>query len=177
MIRIISGSHKGRRLQAPKDLPVRPTTDFAKEGLFNSMSHYMDFEQQTYLDLFAGIGNITFEMASRGCEDITCVDVNFKCCRFIQQTAEQLEFNQVRVIKQDAFDFIRKAKRKWSFIFCDPPYDLQETAQLPGLIFKHELLQPGGLLIIEHEERMKFQDVSHLVETRRYGKVNFSFFR
>jgi 16S rRNA (guanine966-N2)-methyltransferase len=177
MIRIISGSHKGRRLQAPKDLPVRPTTDFAKEGLFNSMSHYMDFEQQTFLDLFVGIGNITFEMASRGCEDITCVEVNFKCCSFIQQTVEQLEFNQVRVIKQDAFDFIRKAKRKWSFIFCDPPYDLKETAQLPGLIFKHELLQPGGLLIIEHEERMKFQDVSHLVETRRYGKVNFSFFR
>ena len=86
MIRIISGSHKGRRLQAPKDLPVRPTTDFAKEGLFNSMSHYMDFEQQTYLDLFAGIGNLTFEMASRGCEDITCVEVNFKCCRSMIQT-------------------------------------------------------------------------------------------
>ncbi len=177
MIRIISGTHKGRRIQAPSNLPTRPTTDFAKEGLFNMLVNRVDFEELKALDLFAGTGNISYELASRGVPDITSVDSDFRCIKFISKTAQDFDMKAIRAVRSDVFSFIRNAHRQWNFIFADPPFDQQEaTGELPGLIFEKDMLLPGGLLIIEHPERTHFRDTSHLVETRKYGKVNFSFF-
>jgi 16S rRNA (guanine(966)-N(2))-methyltransferase RsmD len=177
MIRIISGSRKGRKIVAPSNLPVRPTTDFAKEGLFNVLVNKIDFEEVKFLDLFAGTGNISFEMASRGCRDITCVDSDARCLKFINEISVKLEFPKFKTVRADAFSFMKSAKAKWDLIFVDPPYEQMETTgKIPGLIFESEMLSEGGLLIIEHPERTYFTDSSHMLETRKYGKVNFSFF-
>jgi len=177
MIRIISGTHKGRRIWAPSNLPVRPTTDFAKEGLFNVLVHKVNFEELKALDLFCGTGNISYELASRGCPEITSVDADFRCVKFVAETANKLDMKQIRAMRSDVRAFIRSARGQWNFIFADPPYDQAEkTAELPSAIFEKEILAPGGLLIIEHPDRMSFSDTSRLIETRRYGKVNFSFF-
>lgn len=177
MIRIISGSRKGRKITAPSSLPVRPTTDFAKEGLFNVLVNRIDFEEVKFLDLFAGTGNISFEMASRGCKNITCVDSDSRCLKFIMETSNLLEFPKFKTIRADAFSFIKSAKGKWDLIFVDPPYEqVETTGNIPKLIFEAGMLEPGGLLIIEHPERIYFTDTSHMLETRKYGKVNFSFF-
>ncbi|MCU0434438.1 MAG: RsmD family RNA methyltransferase [Bacteroidia bacterium] len=175
-MRIISGTHKGRRITAPANLPVRPTTDFAKEGLFNVLGNRIDFEEETVLDLFAGTGNISYELASRGCKNITCVDADARCIKFIQDTAAKFEFRNLRTMRSDVFSFIRKGGKPYSLIFADPPFDMAETAKLPGLIFQHNLLAPGGLLIIEHPDTTRFEDTSKLTEIRKYGKVHFSFF-
>lgn len=175
-LRIIGGEFKGRKISAPSNLPVRPTTDYAKEGLFNVLNNRIDFESVKALDLFAGTGNISYELASRGCQSITCVDADFRCIKFIASTAEAFGFRQVKVVRSDVYSFLTKAKGQWDFIFADPPYDQKDTVRLPEFVFKKELLAPGGLLIVEHPERMQFNDTSRLVETRSYGKVNFSFF-
>lgn len=176
MIRIISGTHKGRRISAPSNLPVRPTTDFAKEGLFNVLGNRIDFEDEAVLDLFAGTGNISYELASRGCKNITCVDTDARCIKFIQDTAAKFEFRSIRTLRSDVFSFIRKGGKPFSLIFADPPFDMEETATLPKLIFDNNLLAPGGLLIIEHPDTTRFTDTSNLKEVRKYGKVHFSFF-
>jgi 16S rRNA (guanine966-N2)-methyltransferase len=176
-IRIISGSLKGRRITAPSGLPVRPTTDFAKEGLFNFLNNQIDFEEVKALDLFAGTGNITYELASRGCTEVLAVDSDSRCAKFISDTAAKLELRQIRTVRSDVYSFIGKAMGKWNLIFADPPYDQQETSTLPGLIFKKNMLAPDGYLIIEHAVRMHFEDTSRLRETREYGKVHFSIFR
>jgi 16S rRNA (guanine(966)-N(2))-methyltransferase RsmD len=177
MIRIISGSHKGRRILAPASLPVRPTTDYAKEGLFNILVHKIDFEELKALDLFAGTGNISYELASRGCTDITCVDSDARCLKFISETSEKIGFKKFRTVRSDVFDFIKGAKGKWNFIFVDPPYEqVETTGKIPALIFEKEMLEPGGMLIIEHPAKIFFSNTSKLVETRKYGSVHFSFF-
>jgi 16S rRNA (guanine(966)-N(2))-methyltransferase RsmD len=177
MIRIISGSQKGRRISAPYSLPVRPTTDFAKEGLFNLLSNRIDLEACRVLDLFAGTGNISYEFASRGCTNITSVDADARCIRFIQDTTTKLNLRTIKTIRQDVFTFInRNSSSEWSLIFADPPFDLDKKAELPGLIFEHNLLTTDGLLVIEHPQNTRFTDTSHLLETRKYGKVQFSFF-
>ena len=141
MIRIISGSHKGRRILAPSTLPVRPTTDYAKEGLFNVLVHKVDFENLKTLDLFAGTGNISYELASRGSTDVTCVDSDSRCLKFISETSEKIGFKKFRTIRSDAYAFIKGAKGKWDFIFVDPPYeDVMNTGKLPALIFEKEQL-------------------------------------
>src|SRR5574337_1177605 len=177
MLRIISGTLKGRRITAPSNLPVRPTTDFAKEALFNVLNNKIDFEQTKVLDLFAGTGNISYELASRGCPEILAVDADFRCVRFIGETAQKLELKQIRVIRSDVYSFLAKAKGKWDLIFADPPYDQKKTASLPGLVFEKDLLAENGLLIIEHAKQLEFEDASRLAETRVYGKVNFSLFQ
>lgn len=177
MIRIISGSRKGRQITAPSSLPVRPTTDFAKEGLFNVLVNRVDFEELKVLDLFAGTGNISYEFASRGCKDITCVDSDSRCLKFISETSIKLEFPKFKTIRSDVFSFIKTAKGNWNLIFVDPPYeDVERTGTIPELIFAKEMLEKGGLLIIEHPERIRFTDTRFMLETRKYGKVNFSFF-
>lgn len=177
MIRIISGSHKGRKILAPASLPVRPTTDYAKEGLFNILVHKIDFGELKALDLFAGTGNISYELASRGCTDITCVDSDSRCLKFISETSEKIGFKKFRTVRSDVFAFIKGAKGKWNFIFVDPPYEQMETTgKIPALIFEKEMLEPGGMLIIEHPAKIFFTDTSKLVETRKYGNVSFSFF-
>jgi 16S rRNA (guanine(966)-N(2))-methyltransferase RsmD len=176
MIRIIGGSHKGRKISAPKNLPVRPTTDFAKEALFNILRNKFDFEEITALDLFCGTGNISYELASRGTKDITCVDIDSGCIHFVKQTAKQFEFDAIHASNYDVFKFLKKQTRQWDFIFADPPFTHQQTTEIPGIIFEHNLLKEDGWLIVEHPPRTVFPPGLPLVDIRTYGKVNFAIF-
>ncbi|WP_452222811.1 16S rRNA (guanine(966)-N(2))-methyltransferase RsmD [Lacinutrix chionoecetis] len=177
-MRIVSGEFKGRRITAPKKLPVRPTTDMAKEALFNILNNQYYFNDISVLDLFAGTGNISYEFASRGTEKITCVDANFGCIKFINETAES--FNMpLQTIKSDVFKFLENSNTKHTIIFADPPYDfpVEEFSKIPELVFKNNLLETDGLLIVEHS---KHTDISHLVNyshSKSYGGNRFSFFK
>ncbi len=176
-MRIISGTYKGRRLTAPKNLPVRPTTDFAKEALFNILRVRYYFEELTVLDLFSGTGNISFEFASRGVPTITSVDEHHGCIQFINKISQEFEF-PITTIKSDVKKYLEKATGKFDIIFADPPYDFTEVA-LRGLseeIFNNSLLNPEGLLIIEHAKQNDLSSFPHFVEARKYGSSVFSFF-
>lgn len=175
-MRIISGSHRGRRIITPTNLPVRPTTDLAKEALFNILMNRIDFEETRVLDLFAGTGNISFEFASRDCPEVTAVEQNFKCIEFMKKTTMLLAFTTLRVIRSDVYQFIRQNRKTYDLVFADPPYEMESVDELPGLIFKNKLLNPAGLLILEHDKKISFKHYPELLETRIYGKVNFSFF-
>ena len=176
-MRIISGTHKGKRLTAPKNLPVRPTTDFAKEGLFNILHHRLDMHESTVLDLFSGTGNIAYECASRGAERVTAVDGHYGCVKFISETADQLDFDIV-AIKSDVFKYLSKTKEQFSFIFADPPYnfELEQLSNIVQIIFENNLLKEEGFLIIEHTKHTDLSTVPHYEESRRYGGSVFSFF-
>jgi len=174
-MRIIRGTLKGRRIQAPSNLPVRPTTDFAKESLFNVLNNRIDFEELNVLDLFAGIGGISFEFASRGAS-VLAVENNPKCADFIKQTAEKLQVESIRVMQTDTFAYIAKTKQTFDLIFADPPYDLLTIDLLPTLIFEYKLLNPNGIFILEHSESHDYSDFPKFLELRKYGKVHFSFF-
>lgn len=176
-MRIISGTHKSRNIVAPKSLPVRPTTDFAKESLFNILGNYFDFDTITVLDLFSGTGNITYEFASRGCKKITSIDENFNCCSFIKKTITSLDFQNVTVIKSDVFSFLKYCKDPFDLIFADPPYEHKQIETIPNLVFEKKLLNKEGWLILEHSASNDFTNHSCFFEQRNYGKVNFSIFR
>jgi len=176
-MRIISGLFKGRRISAPKKLPVRPTTDMAKEALFNILNNQYYFDDISVLDLFSGTGNISYEFASRGTDTITAVDAHFGCIKFINETAEDFEMN-ITTIKSDVFKFLEKSKLKHTIIFADPPYDFDVEAfsKIPELVFKNELLEDEGILVVEHS---KHTDISHLENyaySKSYGGNMFSFF-
>ncbi|MFH1321118.1 MAG: RsmD family RNA methyltransferase [Bacteroidota bacterium] len=175
-MRIISGTHKGRRINPPKNLPVRPTTDFAKESLFNIMSNYFDFESLNVLDLFTGTGNISYEFASRGANDITSVDVNHKCLQFIKKITLALGFENINIIKNNAFKYLADCKDHYGIIFADPPYELEGIDLIAELVFDNKLLKNNGWLIIEHKKKTDFSKHKHFLEKRRYGEVNFSIF-
>ncbi len=175
-MRIVSGSLKGRRIQAPTNLPVRPTTDFAKESLFNVLNNRVDFEELDVLDLFAGIGSISCEFASRGAKSVLAVDNHPKCADFIKRTAENLQIQRMNVLCADTFAYIAKTRQKFDLIFADPPYDLSTLHLLPTLIFQYQLLNPNGIFILEHSEKHDFSTLPHFSELRKYGKVHFSFF-
>ena len=138
-MRIISGIHKGKRLFAPKNLPVRPTTDFAKEGLFNIIKYEFDIQRINVLDLFSGTGNISFEFASRGAKQIICIDDNYNCVSFVKQTSKELNFNQITVFKNDVFRYLKKYTTQFDLIFADPPYDLKYVDQIPRNRFFHKI--------------------------------------
>jgi len=176
-MRIISGTYKGKRLTAPKNLPVRPTTDFAKEALFNILNNQIYFPEVRFLDLFAGTGNISFEFASRGCEDITSVDAHYGCVKYIQQIAEELKF-PITGIKSDVFKYTQLSHPAFDVIFADPPYDfeLQRLADLAENIFQNNLLKSDGILIIEHTKHIDLSEIAHFQEARKYGGSVFSFF-
>jgi len=176
-MRIISGSHKGKRLMAPKKLPVRPTTDMSKEALFNILNNNFQFSQLSVLDLFSGTGNIAYEFASRGSQEVTAVDANFDCVKFIKKTAQELDLN-ITTIKSDVFKFLEKAFVKADIIFADPPYDFEKEKflKIPQLVFEHNLLNPNGQLIIEHSKHTDLSDLPNFKEGRRYGGSVFSFF-
>lgn len=177
MIRIISGQFKGRRISAPKKLPVRPTTDMAKESLFNILNNHYYFDEISVLDLFSGTGNISYEFASRGTEQITAVDANFGCIRFIQETAEQFEM-PISVIKSDVFKYLENSNSKYTIIFADPPYDfsVDQFSKIPELVFENNLLEEEGLLIIEHAKHTDLSNIDNYEYSKNYGGSSFSFF-
>lgn len=175
-MRIIAGTNKGRILHPPKGLPIRPTTDLGKESLFNILNNRIDFENLTVLDLFAGTGNISLEFASRGAAEVVAVDINSKCIDYIRKASHELSLDKVFTVKTNAFSFLKSVSRKFDVIFADPPYDMKETSEIPGLVFGNSLLAPDGWLILEHDVFKNFKDMPHFAEVRRYGKVHFSFF-
>jgi len=176
MIRIISGTHRSRVIHAPKNLPVRPTTDFAKESLFNILNNHFEFDEIKVLDLFSGTGNITYEFLSRECKDIISVDENYASCAFIKKTIEALKLPKARVIKSDAFSFLKNNLETYDVIFADPPYDLDKIAQIAPLVFEKKLLRENGWLIVEHGPSTDLSMQEHFKEKRKYGNVNFSIF-
>ncbi len=175
-MRIISGNHKGRHIVAPKNLPVRPTTDLAKESLFNILNNFFFFDNIKVLDLFAGTGNITYEFAAREALLVTAVDNNQHCINFIYKTIANLKFDNIHVIKSEVVDFLKSCKTKYNIIFADPPYNWEHYALLPELIFKNNLLLENGFLIIEHSSYINYAQYPKFYQYRKYGKVNFSIF-
>ncbi len=176
-MRIISGQYKGRRITAPKKLPVRPTTDMAKESLFNILNNTYYFDEISILDLFSGTGNISYEFASRGTEDIIAVDADYGCVKFINQTSDAFDMS-ISVIKSDVFKHLERSKRKHNIIFADPPYKftLEEFAKIPELVFANELLESDGFLIIEHSKYTDLSDLKYYSHSKSYGGNTFSFF-
>ena len=176
-MRIISGRHKGKRLSAPAKLPVRPTTDVAKEALFNILNNYYNIPSLKVTDLFSGTGNISYEFAARGTENITAVDANYDCVKFIKKTAAELDF-PITTIKSDVFKYLEKAPVKSDIIFADPPYDMEkdDLGKIVDLVFKNNMLEDEGQLIIEHSKHTDLSDLDHYQESRKYGGCVFSFF-
>ena len=174
-MRIIGGSLKGRIIN-PVDLNIRPTTDFAKEALFNILSNNYPFETLHVLDLFGGSGSISFEFASRGAPHITCVEMKAHNALFIKKTAIQLKLNSIQVIQQNVFDFITHCTQKYHLIFADPPFQLPLLASLPERMETSRLLHPNGIFILEHSGSFDFKSVHGFRSVRKYGNVHFSFF-
>ena len=172
-MRIISGTHKGRRLIAPKTLPVRPTADRAKEALFNILETRYYFEKKNVLDLFSGTGNISFEFASRGCEKIMAVDNNYNCVNYIEKTTKDLDFN-ISTIKSDCLQYLKNCKQQFSFIFADPPYNYNQYKELKNIVIDNNLIKKDGCLIIEHDKETTFEEDN--MELRKYGTIHFSIF-
>ena len=176
-MRIISGLYKSRKISAPKNLPVRPTTDMAKESLFNIINNLYYFDDVSVLDLFAGTGNISYEFASRGTEQITCVDQDFGCIKFINQTAAKFE-RPIEIFKSDVFKFLEKPSLQANIIFADPPYSftLEQFSKIPDLIFEKDILMEGGILIVEHSKHTDLSKVKNYTYSKSYGGNVFSFF-
>ncbi len=176
-MRIVSGTHKGKRITAPKKLPVRPTTDFAKEALFNILNNQYHFSALQVIDLFSGTGNIAYEFASRGAQSIIAVDAHYECVRFINKISEELDL-PITTVKSDVFRYLSAAPARAHIIFADPPYDF-ETENLQQIVettFEKELLLEGGVLIIEHSKKIDLSSLEHFRESRKYGNSVFSFF-
>ena len=177
-MRIIGGQFKGRKFFPPaKNWPTRPTTDYAKEGLFNILLNHFDFESLEVLDIFGGTGSHSYEFISRGCEDVIYVDKFSGCIDFVKKTAQTLDIeNNIRIIRMDVFKFIKSTHHKFNYIFAGPPYDLPDLDTIPDLIFSHKLLKDGGWLVLEHDANHSFQNHPLCFRERSYGKAIFSFF-
>ena len=175
-MRIISGKYRRRRFDVPKNIKARPTTDFARENLFNVLNNMIDFEALKALDLFAGTGAISFELLSRGVESVVSVEKHPTQFYFIKKVADELKDDNIIAIKGDVFKYIQSTRETFDFIFADPPYDLPNLEEIPDLVFRKGLLKPGGLFILEHSRKNDFSDRPEFDELRTYGSVNFSFF-
>lgn len=176
-MRIISGQFRGRRLTPPKNITARPTTDFAKESLFNLLNNRIDFEDCDMLDLFAGTGSIGLEFVSRGARSVTAVEMAHTQQNFIIATCKQLGIHSLTVVRSDVFKYLNACALRFDFIFADPPYMLEELPLLPNYIFERQLLKEGGLFVLEHGKTYDFSQHSHFAEHRAYGNVHFSFFK
>ncbi len=176
-MRIVSGKLKGRKINAPNKLPTRPTTDMAKEALFNILNNQYYFDELTILDLFSGIGSISLEFASRGTTDITSVDNFYGCISFLDKTAKELSV-EINTIKSDAFKFLKTNTRQYDIVFADPPYALEQNKfeEIYNLVFEKQLLKKNGLLIIEHSKKTNLSHLKNFVKTKKYGSNLFSFF-
>ncbi|HEY8930842.1 MAG TPA: 16S rRNA (guanine(966)-N(2))-methyltransferase RsmD [Mucilaginibacter sp.] len=175
-MRIIGGSLKGLRLNPPKNLPVRPTTDLAKEALFNILQNKIDFEEIRVLDLFSGTGNISLEFASRGAAQVVSVDRSIHCVNYLKDTSRQHGLTNIKFFKEDVFKYLQFENEQYDLIFADPPYDLNKIPEIPKIVFDKNLLLPGGLLIIEHQSMQNLSNHPAFAEQRKYGHSSFSFF-
>jgi 16S rRNA (guanine966-N2)-methyltransferase len=176
-MRIISGSLGGRRINPPANMPhTRPTTDIAKEGLFNILQNNLDFENLKTLDLFGGTGSISYELASRGVEELTIVEKDPKMFEFIKTNAAVLKISNIQIVRSDVFKFIEGCNEKFDFIFAGPPYTLTEIDKIPTLIFEKELLADSGWFVLEHTPRNDYKDFPFFKMQRNYGTTVFSFF-
>ncbi|MDX2415031.1 MAG: 16S rRNA (guanine(966)-N(2))-methyltransferase RsmD [Bacteroidales bacterium] len=175
-MRIISGKHKGRRFSPPSSFKARPTTDFARESLFNILSVRYDFEGMAILDLFAGTGIIGLEFYSRGAEAVTLIEINRKHANFIRKNIDTLEADGVKIIQANIKDYLKRSKENFDIIFADPPFDLPWLDTIPDLVLQSGILSKGGLFIIEHPKKHNFAAHTSFSEQRHYGSVNFSFF-
>lgn len=176
-MRIIGGEHGGRKFNPPSNMPyTRPTTDIAKEGLFNVLQHNLDFEELKTLDLFGGTGSISYELASRGVNDLTIVEKDAAMYEFIKKTSEALRLNNFKVIKMDVFKFIHSCTDKFDFIFAGPPYALANIDDLPKQIFEKKLLNQGGWFVLEHTPRNDYKSFPFFKSERNYGTTVFSTF-
>jgi 16S rRNA (guanine(966)-N(2))-methyltransferase RsmD len=177
-MRVITGKYKGRHFEIPRSFKARPTTDFAKENLFNVLNFYIDWDAEPIaLDLFAGTGSITLELLSRGCSRVICIEKDPLHFRFIKEFLDKLQELSAIPIRGDVFKYISQCREKFDFIFADPPYILKEIPELPDMILERNMLKEGGLLVIEHGKDHSFANHPRFVEHRHYGSVNFSFFQ
>jgi 16S rRNA (guanine(966)-N(2))-methyltransferase RsmD len=176
-MRIISGKFKKKIINPPKNFKARPTTDVAKESLFNIIENLYDIPNIKILDLFSGTGSISYEFASRECKDITCVELNFNHYKFIAKTLKELNLTDVvHITKANAFRYIEKCPHQFDLIFADPPYDIDGIETIPELVFKKNILKTNGTLIVEHSKNTDLSKSLNYVKTKKYGSVNFSFF-
>ena len=177
-MRVISGIYKRRRFDVPHTFKARPTTDFAKENLFNVLMNYLDFEEGvTALDLFAGTGSISIELVSRGCDRVISVEKDPQHHAFISKVMKEVKTDRCLPLRGDVFRYIEKCNEQFDFIFADPPYALKELSTIPQKIFEYKLLIPEGLFVLEHGKDLSFEQDPHFIEHRHYGSVNFSFFK
>ncbi|WP_298072673.1 16S rRNA (guanine(966)-N(2))-methyltransferase RsmD [uncultured Bacteroides sp.] len=177
-MRVISGIYKRRRFDIPHSFKARPTTDFAKENLFNVLSNYLDFEDNIHaLDLFAGTGSISLELVSRGCDQVISIEKDRDHHAFICKVMNEVKTDKCISIRGDVFKYIQSCHNQFDFIFADPPYELKDLETIPSLIFEHELLKEEGLFVLEHGKKNNFETHPHFIERRVYGSVNFSFFQ
>lgn len=177
-MRVISGIYKRRRFDVPHTFKARPTTDFAKENLFNVLSNYIDFEEGvTALDLFAGTGSISIELVSRGCDRVISVEKDPQHYAFISKVMNEVKTDKCFPLRGDVFKYIERCGEKFDFIFADPPYALKELASIPNKIFENELLKEDGIFVLEHGKDLSFEEHPHFLEHRHYGSVNFTFFK
>lgn len=175
-MRIITGEYKGRHFDIPHSFKARPTTDFAKENLFNVLNGYIDFDDTEALDLFAGTGSISLELISRGCRQVVSVEQDRDHANFIRQCMQKIGTNRNVLIRGDVFRFLRTCRQQFDLIFADPPYALKELPTLPTLVMEKGLLREGGVFVLEHGKDHDFTSAEHFVEQRHYGSVNFSIF-
>ena len=176
-MRIISGKYRGRTIVPPKNLQARPTTDFAKENLFNVLNNVVDYEELDVLDLFSGTGSISYEFASRGARSVTSVEVNGVHHAFIKDTARKLGCENFYAVHANAFLYLKNTAKRFDLIFADAPYDLEGSEQIVDMVFEGGRLNEDGILIFEHSSKHDFSQHPHFWQQRSYGSVNFSFFR
>ena len=176
-MRIISGKYGGRQIVPPRNLRARPTTDFAKENLFNVLNNLIDYEQADVLDLFAGTGSISYEFASRGARSVTSVEINALYYNFIRQTFKLLGCDNAYAVKANAFLYVRSCPKSFDVVFSDAPYDLEGSEQIIDMVLEGGLLREGGILIFEHSGRKDFSEKKWFWQSRSYGSVHYSFFK
>ena len=176
-MRIITGIYKGRHFDIPRTFKARPTTDFAKENLFNVLNGYIDFEGASALDLFSGTGSISFEMLSRGCKPVVSVEMDAEHVQFIKNCTQKLKAEGHIIVRKDVFRFIKTTQRQFDLIFADPPYQLEALPTIPDLIFEHDLLATDGIFVFEHGKNHDFSQHPKAIDHRVYGSVNFTLFK
>ena len=176
-MRIITGKFRGKQIRPPVNLAVRPTTDFAKESLFNILNNLVDIEGSHVLDLFSGTGSISYEFFSRGSELVTAIDIDTHCVAFINKMALSMNAENLEAVREDVFQFLRHPFGKYDLVYADPPYDMAGIDSLPDLILGSDMLKPEGLFILEHSRDHDFEQHPGFDQHRKYGNVNFSFFR